>query len=111
MTEITTEDVERLAFYVIEDEDSEYPSLYGPDGLVATLTEPEDRVWYRDLAPVMELLEEQYASLRSLAAELERVLLVIRTHGLNHSIECLPAEDICICGAAFDERKALGETQ
>lgn len=37
--------------------DSCYQVLKGPDGFECWLTEPEDRSFYRDLAPLIERLE------------------------------------------------------
>jgi len=49
------------AYYIAEwDEDSEwsedYSMLKGPNGFECCLTEPEDRMWYRDGGPVIREL-------------------------------------------------------
>lgn len=44
----------------------EYGVLVGPDGFECWLTEPEDREWFRDLTPMIELLESQYKELTEL---------------------------------------------
>jgi len=48
----------------------EYSCLVGPDGFECVLSEPEDRVWWRDLSPVVERLNN-YADR---IAELEQQL-------------------------------------
>ena len=42
--------------YVIETTEYGYSSLTHADGWSCTLTEPEDRMWWRDLKPVIERL-------------------------------------------------------
>ena len=47
-----------------------YECLVAPDGSdVTTLTEPEDRTFYRDLLPVLALLNKQHEALSALRAE------------------------------------------
>ena len=46
------------------------------------LTEPEDRVWYRDLAPVVARLNEQHARIATLEREHAELLEVARPSGL-----------------------------
>ena len=49
------------------DIDTGYDPLLRPDGTVlTTLTEPEDRQWYRDLAPVVDELNRLADELRAL---------------------------------------------
>ena len=51
------------------DTDTDYETLFRPDGSeVTTITEPEDRVSYRDLEPVTAELNSLIARLRSLEA-------------------------------------------
>ena len=49
-----------------------YDLLVGPDGFECLLTEPEDRVWFRDLKPVVELLNEQGRHIHELQQCYER---------------------------------------
>ncbi len=51
---------------------SGYSALIGPDGFTCTLTEPEDRTWGRDLAPVVDRLNLREAQMAALHVELAR---------------------------------------
>jgi len=56
------------------DWDDDYDGLVGPDGFKCILTEPEDRVWYRDLQLVVDKLNEQHAEIHRLRDEIECLL-------------------------------------
>lgn len=65
----------KLPYYIADhcddaEWDKYYQMLKGPDGFECLLTEPEDRVWYRDLASAVDKLNEQHKRI----AELERKL-------------------------------------
>jgi len=60
--------MDKNAYYIAEwNEDSEwsedYSMLKGPNGFECCLTEPEDRVWYRDGQGVIGELNRLYAEL------------------------------------------------
>ncbi len=54
------------AYYTSFDQDraenisEDYEGLYGPDGIVCFLGEPEDRRWSRDLSNVIKELNKLY---------------------------------------------------
>ena len=48
----------------------EYSCLVGPDGFECVLGEPEDRVWWRDLSPVVERLNNYADRIAELEAAL-----------------------------------------
>ena len=53
----------RLAYHIDdndEDTDDTYETLVGPDGFSCTLTESEDRTFYRDLSEIVALLNSQH---------------------------------------------------
>lgn len=50
-----------------------YEDLVGPDGIVCTLSEPEDRSWGRDLTPVLTLLNNYHADLENARSEICRM--------------------------------------
>ena len=50
----------------------EYDQLIGPHGFECTLTEPEDRTWYRDLSEVVDELNKMYGIIKE-AGLLERL--------------------------------------
>ena len=83
------------------DTDTDYETLFRPDGSeVTTITEPEDRVSYRDLEPVTAELNDLIARLRAAEVALTKVV------ALGHDDECI------FCGfkdkAAYD---ALGDSK
>lgn len=41
----------------------DYPTLTGPDGWECVLTEPEDRIWSRDLKGVVDKLNEYHEAI------------------------------------------------
>jgi hypothetical protein len=51
----------------------EYECLYGPDGFRCCITEPEDRNFSRDLAPMVDKLNKQEAALAEKQAEIDRL--------------------------------------
>lgn len=67
----------------------EYGVLVGPDGFECWLTEVEDREWFRDLTPVVELLESQHAELAELRAWKSEVVEAF----LECDPRCLDPED------------------
>lgn len=51
-------------YYCVDDSidrPDNYSGLVGPDGFECVLTEPEDRIWSRDLEPVVNELNKLYA--------------------------------------------------
>lgn len=52
-----------------------YRTLIGPAGWTCTLTEPEDRIWSRDLAPAVKRLNEYEAIIDNLMVALEQSLV------------------------------------
>lgn len=71
--------------YHIEKDDSDvwgYQTLVGPNGFICTLTEPEDRVWLRDLSVVMNRLNELEAKL----AAAKSVMWMAREYALSNSL-------------------------
>ena len=58
-------------FYSFEDDErdrvpSPYQRLQGPDGWECTITEPEDKIWTRDLVDVVDKLNEQHEEIKYL---------------------------------------------
>lgn len=51
------------------DWDDTYDMLVGPDNFYCLLTEPEDRVWCRDLKYVVNKLNEQHKIIQELLSE------------------------------------------
>lgn len=45
-----------------------YQMLKGPDGFECCITEPEDRTFSRDLAPIVRKLNEQHQEIQRLKA-------------------------------------------
>jgi len=58
------------------DWDESYDMLRGPDGFECLLTEPEDRIWCRDLKDVVAKLNEQHEENERLRGLLSRVLTI-----------------------------------
>jgi len=80
--------------------DSTYDLLIGPDGFKCLLTEPEDRIWYRDLRPVVAELNRLYR----LSTTIE-VGDAVRFNEDAPHVACLyyvtsiDGDEICIAGA------------
>ena len=73
-------------YIAIWDEDSEwsedYSMLKGPNGFECCLTEPEDRVWYRDGQGVIGELNRLYAELNRPITEhpdVQRLIIQVET--------------------------------
>ena len=84
-------------------EHNEYETLFRPDGTeVTTITEPEDRNFYRDLAPVcveLNALEAENARLREQA---EALATALRNQGLLQNTFHGKVWHIYDCPASFD---------
>ena len=57
--------------YKFDHED--YPTLRGPDGWECVLTEPEDRIWSRDLKEVVDKLNDYYQAVEFLKKEYKKL--------------------------------------
>lgn len=92
---------------------ADYSPLLRPDGtVVATLTEPEDRTWYRDLAPVIDELNALHTENEALREALRvarealgnimqkaNIRTVINAHGLREDTDtALAAIDAALGG-------------
>lgn len=86
--------------------DTDYPTIVGPDNFTCSLTEPEDRIWYRDLYDVVEKLNEQHetiATLQSQITQQEEALGVLREEneklkrGLD-AVDALISESLGVTG-------------
>ena len=70
--------MKKQAYYMCDekegtDYDEVYSMLRGPDKFECLLTEPEDRIWYRDLQVVVDKLNEQHDLIETLMSLLDRV--------------------------------------
>lgn len=59
----------------------DYDVLVGPNSFECGLTEPEDRIWYRDLSPVITRLNEQHLEIKRLK---EKIFLIEEWEGKNY---------------------------
>ena len=55
------------------DDSLDYPELHGPDGFECAITEPEDRIWSRDLSDVVVKLNEQHQEIERLKKENNKI--------------------------------------
>lgn len=85
----------------------EYELCVGPDGFECSLTEPEDRTFYRDASVLLDEMNRLHAEIERLRARNEALEQVAKAAGEDHRYHTRPESDECAVCASLTALSAI----